>query len=1425
MKKVYLFIVFSVIVIAGNTQTTRYWVGGSSGNFTDGAKWSSSSGGSPIGGTISWSNTDIARFDANSGSTTVYFTASETIGKLQISGNITVKMQNLYAYSYSLTIRTAATDALTVATASTLEVQGNYDRDMTVQLYSTTGVTANISGTVRVLTATGDSGKGQFEKSSSATINFLSGSSYIHDVNGEALPVANWNANSTCIVTGVTSSTPSNVSQQFGHFTWNCASQSGERSFTGNFGSTQGNFNLISTNNNVLKFSTTEVCVINVGGNFNIGSGCIFEVSGGSANNTLNIGGDFTQTGGDFTMCRSSSAVVAMTVNGSFSLGSGYFRLTTADGSSTLNLKGDFNMTSGFFMGHTSGSGGNVYFNGSTHNYSKTGGSINNNVNCIVTYGAIFILGNSVWGDYLYTTGTFTLQSGAILATAHPEGITSSGNSGCVRNNGTRSFHSNANYVYYRPGAQETGSGLPATLNGMLTVGYISSAVQLTLTNNTTMNGKIVMFSNSMTQSNIVSGTLQYGSIAMLEYKGDTHHNTSDIVFPAVNGPYTVIVDNNQGVTLHASRTIPGNLTIYQASFTIGNNNTLTLQGALQMSGGTLTGGTSSNLIVGGTGSNMSLPGITLNNFTLNRSGGVTLLNDMVIYGTLTLTNGIISGLSYMQKVYVVNTQSSAVAGGSANSYVNTPLARYLPQMLNTGNYFFPVGRSGNYYPFTLTEVKTGMAGIVQITVEAVAANCGGTPGTGLASLSTTEFWNATVFGGELLQARISAGRPSSLGNLNAIARCSSKTGTYSNLNGTVSGNNIINSDSTGVLEYFVLAEKLCIPPQLNAQYNGEESKEICTGQAYTLSANPSGGENCSGQWQYAWYTGTGNDNTYWNGSTWNNSETWGAWENISNVSPSVNTTYKVKVRCSTNHNCNAEDATGVAVTVHPVYAFLTDGILCVGDTFYWRGNAYTFPGIYIDPYQSQYGCDSNYVLKLLAYPKYKFTTHAEICDGEVYQWRGQEYSQEGTYIDHYLSQHGCDSNYVLSLTVHPAYHFDEDVMIYDNETPYEWHGGLYYTSGTYYANYFTEHNCDSIYELNLTVKPSVPLRVTKNIGRAVQAEWNAIPDATMYQLRYRTTSPQGTWIFVNQSTQLFRKIVPLDAYVEYELQIRHKVGALWHDWATVYAPVTFTTNDVAFESTYDIGNKFLISWTALDDVSSYVLQYRKVLVPPAGWTTKGYCTDNEAVMGSMEEGTLYEYRVCPRYDEVSFDWTHPGTITSNYIEITTNYDGGTSADFSWDPVEYPDASDYYLQISGLPSIPVPSGTTCSADGLTPGASYNYRLVVRYDFVSWGATSWRPLQVNPISKEEVLTLSAVNALTVYPNPVSDIMIVEVLTTAETVNVWSLYDASGKLVMSGTGTLIPGLNTFELDVSQLSAGLYMLQISFNGTVESARILKQ
>jgi hypothetical protein len=44
-------------------------------------------------------------------------------------------------------------------------------------------------------------------------------------------------------------------------------------------------------------------------------------------------------------------------------------------------------------------------------------------------------------------------------------------------------------------------------------------------------------------------------------------------------------------------------------------------------------------------------------------------------------------------------------------------------------------------------------------------------------------------------------------------------------------------------------------------------------------------------------------------------------------------------------------------------------------------------------------------------------------------------------------------------------------------------------------------------------------------------------------------------------------------------------------------------------------------------------------------------------------------------------------------------------------------------------------------------------------------------------------------------------------------------------MSSNGSLTPGMNYFEIDGSDLPAGLYLLQSAFNGMSQTSRILKQ
>ncbi len=64
------------------------------------------------------------------------------------------------------------------------------------------------------------------------------------------------------------------------------------------------------------------------------------------------------------------------------------------------------------------------------------------------------------------------------------------------------------------------------------------------------------------TSGRIISGGLTYGPAATLEYSSTGSDTTSDPEFPSVNGPHNLTVSSAGGLQMHASRTVPGILTL-----------------------------------------------------------------------------------------------------------------------------------------------------------------------------------------------------------------------------------------------------------------------------------------------------------------------------------------------------------------------------------------------------------------------------------------------------------------------------------------------------------------------------------------------------------------------------------------------------------------------------------------------------------------------------------------------------------------------------------------------------------------------------------------------------------------------------------------------------------------------------------------------
>ena len=254
---------------------------------------------------------------------------------------------------------------------------------------------------------------------------FNSGSEYRHDMDGGTIPTATWNAASTCIITGITGTSPSGFNQSFGNFTWNCSSQTTTAAMNSN-STVQGDFILSGTGSG--KLSITD------------------------SNNpyTLTISGNFFQNAGifDLNSGSTSSAVASMIVAGNFSFTGGSIT-ESSSGRGSLSFNG----------------------NGQMQVYTY-GGTFANTIDFTVADGAYLQMGTGVNPSYIsLSNGTFTLSSGATLGITDRWGITTSFTGsigGNIRVTGTRSFNTGANYIYNGSNIQSSGDGLPATVNSLV---------------------------------------------------------------------------------------------------------------------------------------------------------------------------------------------------------------------------------------------------------------------------------------------------------------------------------------------------------------------------------------------------------------------------------------------------------------------------------------------------------------------------------------------------------------------------------------------------------------------------------------------------------------------------------------------------------------------------------------------------------------------------------------------------------------------------------------------------------------------------------------------------------------------------------------------------------------------------------------------
>lgn len=79
----------------------------------------------------------------------------------------------------------------------------------------------------------------------------------------------------------------------------------------------------------------------------------------------------------------------------------------------------------------------------------------------------------------------------------------------------------------------------------------------------------------------------------------------------------------------------------------------------------------------------------------------------------------------------------------------------------------------------------------------------------------------------------------------------------------------------------------------------------------------------------------------------------------------------------------------------------------------------------------------------------------------------------------------------------------------------------------------------------------------------------------------------------------------------------------------------------------------------------------------------------------------------------------------------------------------------------------------------------------------------------------VLERNTDGGIHIYPNPAFNTARIQYNSTKPSTVQYSLVDLTGRTLLNGTHDVLPGMNNIELDLSQIAAGMYHIQVSQDG----------
>ena len=172
-----------------------------------------------------------------------------------------------------------------------------------------------------------------------------------------------------------------------------------------------------------------------------------------------------------------------------------------------------------------------------------------------------------------------------------------------------------------------------------------------------------------------------------------------------------------------------------------------------------------------------------------------------------------------------------------------------------------------------------------------------------------------------------------------------------------------------------------------------------------------------------------------------------------------------------TTYGCDSIVYTNLIIN-SSIYISIYDTI-CEGQSIIVGVNLYNQSGVYTDVLTSSTGCDSVISTYLLVKMNVDFTQTFSICQNDGVQVGANYYNQNGTYVDVFPSQNGCDSIVTTIVSVIPTSTAlnNQTICLGDSVVVAN---SVYYNVGFYTDILQTINGCDSVINTTLTILPEI---------------------------------------------------------------------------------------------------------------------------------------------------------------------------------------------------------------------------------------------------------------------------------------------------------------------------------------------------------------